>query len=150
MFVATLKYSIAIAALTATVGCGGDRASVSGRVTLDGMPPANATIYFQPERGPLAQSVLDGEGGYELGVPGAGRGVAPGRYRVYLVATASEDEELAKSQFTEADYNAGKRPAIPKMQLPAGFEKYYSAAMTDLVREVAPGSNEINFDLTRN
>lgn len=150
MFVATLKYSIAVAAIAATVGCGGDRASVTGRVTLDGKPPVNATLYFQPERGPLAQAAIDGDGAYELGVPGAGRGVAPGQYRVYLAATASEDEELAKSQLTEADYNAGKRPAVQKTQLPAGFEKYYSAATTDLVRDVEPGSNEINLDLTRN
>jgi hypothetical protein len=150
MFVARLKFSIGIAALAATVGCGGERASVSGRVTLDGKPPANVTIYFQPERGPLAQAALDADGAYQLEVPGTGSSVAPGQYRIYLVATASEDEELAKSQLTEADYNAGKRPAKPRVQLPAGFEKYYSAMTTDLVRNVEPGSNEIDLDLKRN
>lgn len=150
MFVTTLKYSLGIAAIGATIGCGGDRASVSGRVTLDGKPPANVTIYFQPERGPLAQSKLDADGAFQLAIPGAGRGITPGPYRIYLAVTASEDDELAKSQFTEADYNAGKRPAKQKVQLPAGFEKYYSATTTDLVRNVKPGSNEINLELARN
>lgn len=144
-----VRRSTVILAVVALAGCGSNRASVSGQVKLAGKPLSNATIYFQPERGPLAQSRLDEEGRYELTTPGVGNSVAPGTYRVYLAVSPSEADELAKSQLTEADFRAGKMPAPHQNQIPAGFEKYFSASKTDLVREVTAGSSNFDFDLTR-
>ena len=80
--------------------------------------------------------------------PGKNGGAAPGTYKVYFASTTSEQDEAAKESLTDADYRAGKLPAVsktpPKSPLPA---KYRSLATSDLSRDVKPGSNEINFEL---
>jgi hypothetical protein len=109
----------------------------------------NTIIYFLPESGPIAQAQLDAEGRYRLTTPGQGIGAAPGRYRVYLAAMPTEEEELAKAQLKESDFAAGKAPPLPRVaRMPAEVRKYYSALTSDWVRVVTPGANKFDFELT--
>jgi hypothetical protein len=72
------------------VGCGGgNRASVSGTVTLDGKPAEGATVSFTPESGAggvgASYGKVDAAGRYTLEtVIGDHRGAAVGRHRVSI------------------------------------------------------------------
>jgi hypothetical protein len=147
---AILPPCVGFCATVLMVGCGRGHGYVSGKVTMDGKPVTDTVIYFLPERGPLAQAPLDAEGRYRLTTPGQGPGAALGRYRVYLAPLPSEEEELAKAHLKESDFAAGKAlPRPPATQIPPRASKYYSAATTDWVREVTSGSNEFDFELTK-
>ena len=80
--------------LRATAGCGGERyalAPVSGRVTLDGVPLADARVGFEPIRqgdqlaaGPGSYATTDAEGRYRLVSLDGGEGAVVGRHRVWI------------------------------------------------------------------
>lgn len=83
-------------------GCGGgasyELVPVSGRVTLDGQPLANARVSFQPARdqtdtGPGSSGVTDAEGKYVLSVAGETEtaGAVPGKHMVTISANAGSE-----------------------------------------------------------
>jgi len=124
--------SLGMAALVCLAGCGGpehpDVGRVSGVVTLDGQPLAEATVMFQPTQGRASIATTDSAGKYSLtyldGVPGA----LLGSHKV-IIRTEVPGED--------------GQPPIVKEKLP---KRYH--AQTELTAEVKPGSNTINFDLT--
>ena len=68
-------------------GCGSDfkTVPVSGRVTLDDKPVANAGVLYVPEgQGPTARAMTDQDGRYKL-MTGKLDGTAPGTYRVAVM-----------------------------------------------------------------
>src|SRR5215218_6090385 len=85
---------ILAALLAGSAGCGGPKAvPVSGRVTLDGEPLANAVVSFLPAApdgtitaaGPGSMAVTDDRGGFALKVvPGQAPGGLPGEHRVVV------------------------------------------------------------------
>ena len=113
--------------LAAISGCGGDRpplGTVSGVVTLDGAPLADACVVFEPvEPGRMSMGWTNAKGEYRL---------------VYI-----RDEEGAKVgphyvRITTANPEAGK----PEL-LPAGYH-----VQTTLRRDVKASRNEFDFTLT--
>ena len=112
-------------------GCGGPEhppvGSVSGVITLDGQPLADATVMFQPADGRPSQGVTDKAGKYSLtyldGVPGAKLGT-----NTVIIRTEIPGED--------------GQPPIAKEKLP---KKYH--AESELRAEVKSGSNTFNFDL---
>lgn len=77
----------ALLASAAVVGCGGSGLKlvpVSGEVTLDGQPVADAAVVFTPlQGGPPASATTDAQGRYQLATnnqPGA----VPGEHRVTI------------------------------------------------------------------
>jgi hypothetical protein len=121
-------------------GCGGPYrvGPVSGRVTLNGQPLANAAITFQPEAtegnnnpGPGSGAFTDSEGRYTLKVVGTEtRGAVVGKHKVRITLVADAD-------------SADDKPKRVK-QLPARYN-----AKTTLVYEVtASGSSTVDFPLT--
>ena len=83
-------------------GCGGkpsyDLVPVSGRVTLDGQPLANARVNFQPgpgqtNPGPGSSGVTDAEGRYVLSVTSESdtEGAVPGKHMVTISTTSNEE-----------------------------------------------------------
>jgi hypothetical protein len=124
-----------------TVGCGGGSkvAPVSGAVTLDGKPLANAHIAFQPEAtkgsqnaGVGSYAVTDASGKYTLQTfdndkPGA----VVGTHRVEISIKRAETD----------DRDPKTRP--PVKDLPAKYNRN-----TELQFKVEPsGSTSANFDL---
>ena len=112
-------------------GCGGPEhpevGRVSGVVTLDGQPLAEATVMFQPTKGRASIATTDSAGKYSLiyldGVPGA----MLGAHKV-IIRTEIPGED--------------GQPPIAKEKLP---KKYHDH--TELTAEVKPGSNTFDFEL---
>jgi hypothetical protein len=81
------------------LGCGGDRVvPVSGRVTLDDKPVANATVVFQPisedpNPGPGSHGKTDAEGKFTLELTtGKKTGALIGLHKVVITAYEGDDE----------------------------------------------------------
>jgi hypothetical protein len=82
--------------LLAAVGCKGEiSAPVSGRVTLDGKPLANARVNFQPDEdgkvnpGPGSFAETDKDGRYSLELMDGGMGAMIGKHRVMITKITS-------------------------------------------------------------
>jgi hypothetical protein len=117
-------------------GCGPsgpEIASVSGRVTMDGKPLANATVVFIPENGRPAGATTDSDGRYVLNFAQGRRGAIPGKNMIRVT--------------TQRDPTPGEDgKAIPgsKETIPAKYN-----AATELTFDVQPKKKNVaNFDLT--
>jgi len=126
------RLRLAIVTLACLAGCGGpphpEVGRVTGLVTLDGQPLAEATVMFQPTEGRASIATTDSAGKYSLiyldGVPGAKLGA----HKV-IIRTEIPGED--------------GQPPIAKEKLP---KKYHQN--TELTAEVKPGSNTFDFPLT--
>lgn len=108
-------------------GCGKsgpELAPVSGRITLNGQPIENADIVFQPD-GPKSPSYgrTDKDGHYELGYK---RGVMGGMIGQNTVRITISTEVVPHAPKIAAKFNTN----------------------SDLHREVKPGQNTFDFDVT--
>jgi hypothetical protein len=129
---------VLIALALLPVGCGRyQTAPVSGRVTLDNKPLANAMVLFVPETGaettslPSAVGTTGEDGRYAL-VLGSGnnaKGAVVGKYKVMITLGAQGVSGDAKPTFHK--------------QLPARYNR-----QTELSCDVpAAGRDDANFDL---
>jgi hypothetical protein len=118
-------------------GCGSrlPMGQVSGRVTYDGRPVTAATVEFRPEQGPAAFGSLDNEGRYVLRTKSPGDGVVVGKNVVSVVPVV---------EFNLLGNRKGKQPLQPS----AVPEKYRRGETSGLVREVKPGNNVFDFELS--
>ena len=93
MIASRLSCLMLLAGLVALAGCSKgpyETAPVSGRVTLDGQPVANAAVMFQPvapegniNPGPGSYGITDAEGRYSLKLIGKEtRGAVVGKHKV--------------------------------------------------------------------
>jgi hypothetical protein len=114
-------------------------APVSGRVTLDGKPLANAAVVFSPvatsdnkEPGPGSGGKTDADGRYTLTIVGKGtRGAVVGKHKVRVTMIPDVD------------------PADDRPQRPKPLPPRYSGKNTTLEYDVsASGSSSANFELT--
>ena len=127
--------AVALSAILA--GCGGSNnaATVQGVVTLDGVPVPAGSISFVPSGGGTqAYAMSDESGNYEA-YTGREPGLAPGQYRVTVVA-----RERPKVNQTET---GGPAPAGASLT-----PRWYASLETSgLTFDVKPGSNHINLEL---
>jgi len=132
------RWATACLSLVCLAGCTGDRSTVSGTVTLDGVPIAcgehmNGTVSFVRSNGGGAPAIgfIDGSGQYSMKT-GTSTGLEPGSYQV----------AVSVNKITiPADRNA---MPIPTLMVP---KKYTSTASSNLSAEVKPGSNTFDFPL---
>jgi hypothetical protein len=100
-------------------------APVTGVVTLDGKPLADALIAFEPDDGPTASIAWTDENGtYDLEFKGGLKGALLGTHKV--IVSKPEGEEGESTEALPARYNSE----------------------STLTREVKPGKNVFNIDLT--
>lgn len=136
------------------LGCTGGDANrvptypVSGQITMDGSPVADATVTFAPKGDqPTALGRTDAEGRYQLRTYEEADGAAAGAYAVLVskavTATSTEPAHDAEGGAfdTSAQHTAG-RGAISALP-----EKYASATTTPLEAVVPEGGGD-NFDFT--
>lgn len=121
--------------LLGLLGCSGTRsdlAPVTGIVTLDGEPLAQATLVFQPEAaGPASFGLTDESGRYTMMYDEGVKGAVVGRHAVKITTFQERDPD--------ADPPTPESPEI----LP---DRYHRSS--ELTAEVAQSKkNEINFDL---
>lgn len=129
---------ICLFVVVALLGCGDGMSTVTGTVTLDGVPVSvgkqmNGTVNFVREDGSGARATghIDESGKYSL-TTGATDGIEPGTYLV----------GIAVNQITiPADANAMPQPKLitPK--------KYASTRTSGLKADVKPGRNTFDFAL---
>jgi hypothetical protein len=137
----SVRQTVFMAGLLA-IGCsgGGKIAPVSGKVTLDGKPLADATVVFQPisseknvNPGPGSQGKTDANGYYSLQVVGQGtKGAYVGKHRVEI------SKFVREKGAPTIDRDSRSRDIVPPQ-----FN-----LKTTLTRDVPPGgTQEANFDL---
>jgi hypothetical protein len=122
-------------------GCGSSNVvAVSGRVTLDGKPLANAHVGFQPlaqpgkvDAGGGSYAITDSDGRYSLRmVESDAPGAVVGKHRVEIVLRG-----------TGADDDTDRHGKPPKPPLPARYNQE-----SKLTFDVpAAGTKEANFEL---
>jgi hypothetical protein len=137
---------IVAAIVLLAVGCnpGSVRGTVpvSGKVTYNGQPVADATVTFIGEGDArIAVSVTDASGEYRLKTLDSA-GAIPGKYTVLVTKTETTGGSGAPVSMDEAAQNRGKARE-PKQLLPV---KYSDATKTPLKFEVKKGQNN-TFDL---
>lgn len=106
------------------LGCGSDRPDigyVTGVVTFEGKPLANAEVTFEPRGKRFSFGKTDEEGRYEMTYIRDEKGVAVGE----CVVRITLDDPNSPRQFIPLKYNAN----------------------SELTAEVKPGKNEFDFDL---
>ncbi|HID21246.1 MAG TPA: hypothetical protein EYP14_02450 [Planctomycetaceae bacterium] len=109
---------------------------VSGVVTMDGKPLANAMVRFIPESGGRPSiGITDQQGRYELDYTETQKGAVLGKHRVEISTFgvgAQEDEEYG-----------GAAPGATKETVPAKYN-----VNSELTATVEDKVNEVNFDLS--
>lgn len=127
------KHAPILLLMVATLaGCGGpehpDVGEVSGTVTLDDKPLAEASIMFQPSNGRASTGTTDANGKYSLMYLDGVSGAMIGSNKVMIS--------------TQVDGEDGQPPLV-KEKLPP---RYHSR--TELTADVKAGSNTFDFKLT--
>lgn len=82
--------------LVVSAGCGSsgpEIAYVTGRVTMDGKPLANATVVFIPENGRPAGARTDADGNYVLNFSDDRRGAIPGKNAIRITTRRDADQD---------------------------------------------------------
>lgn len=130
-----MAFVLLTAALAAfVVGCGGPSGpptgKVSGKVTLDGQPLADAGIEFLPDNGRPAAARTDKDGNYVLQYSASQAGAGLGMHTV-RITTGGERPDPATGQFK-------KYPELVPPQ--------YNVQST-LKKEIKAGENKIDFEL---
>lgn len=130
---ANRRYWLGVVLGSLLAGCGGpehpDVADVSGTVTLDGKPLAQASIMFQPTAaGRPSLGTTDENGNYTLLYLDGVEGAMLGSHKV-VIRTEQPGED--------------GQPPLVKEKLPP---KYHNRS--ELTAEVVAGGNTIDFPLT--
>ncbi|MCC7084014.1 MAG: hypothetical protein IT427_03280 [Pirellulales bacterium] len=123
---------LAASASLSAVGCGnGNRAAVSGTVTLDGKPLQQGVINFllADGKGPSAGGTIT-DGQYEIS---ATKGVMVGSNRVSISSVQPTGRKIQSLGRVDEEY----AEAVPT--------RYNQ--QTTLLHEIQPGQNVLNFDL---
>ena len=120
--------------LAPVVGCGGNPATVTGVVSLDGQPLNTGTVGFSPVSGGMkAVGIIQSDGRYEL-TTNREAGVQVGEFKVVVIAL--EPGEVAAH---------GGPPRPGKNITP---KRYGSASTSGLKFNVEKGGNVIDIELS--
>ena len=117
--------------LNVIAGCNRSPATarVTGTITFDGKPLANAGVEFLPEDGSRSSfGGTDANGKYELKFSASAIGAMPGKHKVVIRTAASEPDP--------------ENPNAAKEKLPARYN-----TNSELTAELKGGSNVVDFDL---
>jgi hypothetical protein len=134
---------VAIMVIAATVGCGrSDMGRVSGVVTYEGKPVADAVVTFRPQNRPMAIGRTDATGRFTLNTHSKGDGAVKGVNRVSIMPWSPAPESFPEPGQAIPPLKEPERPDIPK--------KYRQEETSGLEVEVSAGKrNEFTFELTK-
>lgn len=153
--------AVVAATVCATLGCGSganldDLNSVSGVVTLDGEPVADASITLYPtaEGARSAGCLSDEKGEFKFQTLQANDGVADGEYKVVVT------KKVELNPYTEEEYKklnesgASHKKLFPGRPEPS-FEdalpkKYGNVETTDLTLTINGGAKGVKIEMTSN
>lgn len=145
------------ATMLALAGCGGadgegdrpPRLPVSGTITYQGAPLADAQVTFNPEAqdGTAAFGRTDAEGHYELTTFETGDGAVAGKYIVTITkydTPPAPTAEVPEDEYVPPEASNAPAPPPPKNLAP---DKYRQMHTSDLRAVVSEGGDE-TFDFT--
>ena len=157
-------FSVLASVLLISAGCGAAGLQpVSGRVTLDGEPVANAEVIFAPMQvkgianpGPHSKATTDSDGRFEVASKDGNKGAITGKHRVGITTGKLKDMDVSKvvsKALAENPKISDKalaevrlkaiRDLTPKSKLSDSYNR-----KTILTFEVVQGgTEEANFDL---
>ena len=131
----TLWTGCSIVGLLLLAGCGGvqtdygqlDLKEISGTVTLDGAPLAEAVVRFEAPDGTFSYGKTDGSGNYTLMLNSEKRGVTPGLKVVRISTTGglgedSDGEPRESEDGADAEVN-GSSPAVNGERVPPCYHR---------------------------
>ena len=125
-------------------GDGVELGEVTGLVTLDGQPLANASVSFYPSNGRASFGKTNAEGKYEL-IYIRDKGAIIGDHKVTITSKVwGEASRKAGPGQRPRDVEAAASEGAREEMLP---EKYTIKTKTVLSAQVSPGTNEHNFEL---
>ncbi|MFM7097457.1 MAG: hypothetical protein ACKO16_08595 [Gemmataceae bacterium] len=111
-------------------GCGGNIATVSGKITIDGKTLDKGDIGFhQSEGAAVSTTRINADGSYKLGPDS---NTPPGKYNVVIIAN---------------EVKVGNGPGSVPMPITITPLAYSEKEKTPLKAELKAGPNEFNFDL---
>jgi len=127
------------------IGCSAKEefAEVTGVVLLDGKPMPAALVEFLPDpeqgtHGPVSAATTDDEGRFRLVSHDRRPGATIGKHRVLVQDARSIPQAVT-------DFSKVKAPPVQPSRIPS---TYGSAASTPLRKEVKPGPQTINVEVT--
>ncbi len=132
-------YFVILGSMTGLSGCGGggrETVEVTGIITLDGQPVADAAVMFSgPEGGSPTTARTDAMGHFTLQAVAGSNGVAVSKLQATGTAVVGEDGLMPSSG----------APAVSESVLP---KKYADFRTSGLVVDVAKGMAEVKLDLS--
>jgi hypothetical protein len=153
----SLVAMIGCCAVVAAVGCGGtgNFATVTGTVSHKGSPVDGAKVEFhgttqEAGKSDIFATQTDSSGKYMIAGVGQNAGIPPGMYKVVITKlegkfAMAEGMDAGQLEAQMSDLGAAAPAAREiKNHLPA---EYSSLASSKLSATVAPGKNDVNFDL---
>lgn len=137
-----LVFSVVAIVNSMASGCGSSVSDlpslgkVSGVVTLDGKPLANARVQFQPPDSRASEGMTDENGAYTLRFDPTNYGAKVGPH-VVSITTRTDGYAKPPQNGQEGEWVKGQPESVPAKYLKPGA----------LTAEVKAGSNTINFEL---
>ncbi len=125
--------------LAATLGCGDDRATVEGKVLLDGQPLPYGSVMFQPPHGQPARADIRPDGTFTLQSPEGEEGTPVGLNRVRVSSYTTQDPQTqAEAKKFDQELPLGKS-LIPK--------QYTDFATSGITVDVKPNMAPVELNL---
>jgi len=131
----SLSVPLALLLVGGFLGCGSGPTlvKVTGTVTHNGKPVANALIHFRPEKGKESVGFSDDQGQYTLRYDKAREGAVPGTHRVFVQfkpKTPKDEDLMARGEYK---FTADQQAIL---------QKYGKAEDTPLRIEVSQENNQ--------
>lgn len=143
-----------LALVVAVSGCGNGLATdyaalglvpVTGTVTLDGQPLADAVVFFESPDLTQSYATTDSDGYYELKFDSEAMGVTEGQKIVRISTTASTGETEEEPEEDGVDPRRMKKKQGPIDRVPAAYN-----TQSKIIVIVTPSSDSFEFALKSN
>lgn len=133
-------------AVVQLAGCGNERPKLhpaQGKVTYQGQAVKNASVLFQPQKGPVATGVTNESGEFTLLTNGES-GAVEGSHKVSISAVSSGTVNMSVEDYEKT----GDLPEIETRSLiPEKYGNFETSGLTAAVTS-SPPKNAFNFELS--
>ena len=141
-----LQGTLYLVLLASVTGCGGSDAPttypVTGRVTLDGSPVANAIVTFRADAAShYSVGTTDEQGNYTLSTFGTNDGALPGQNIVTVSVAEEIDPSLSREEYAQQQAKLRNKQKSP---IPA---RYADPTTSGIVVTVTEGPNVHDLEL---
>jgi len=137
-------------ALLIVAGCskGPSTGAVTGIVTLDGTPIADANVTFYPKEGRASHGKTDSQGKYELTFTQDKKGAVLGEHTVTIITEIVQETDYgADDDYEKENGGGGADEASSKARSELLPKKYCERGSSELTATVEKGDNVVDFPL---